>query len=342
MYTLRKERNFIVSYDDEGTCCAKFDILTCQYYDENNQVSVTKPRALYKNRLNEGALTEALNNYIDAMRSGREITGSYSVRRAQRFEQFVSVGLIPDGLLALDTSFALKKDLVQFCIETYQGYCGTETAEIFNCVKQYGNIFAELSMDYKQIFYAMRTTDEDRNNTIIRLLRVCQNEYVLFHYNRGILKDYINQYINMQMFMYKEVSTKPNFLTNFCITSKLYDDYRKAHYDEILRNNNNKPWLYFENETFTAYPLVSRAQFHDEASQQHNCVERMYMERVEQGRTYIVVIRRKSRPNESYITCEVSLNHEIYQYLTRFNCRVNDRDALDFQALYQAHLKEQA
>lgn len=113
----------------------------------------------------------------------------------------------------------------------------------------------------------------------------------------------------------------------------------RAEFDKLLNENNNKNWLYFEDETFMCRPLLTCAQFHDEATQQNNCVERMYLKKVVKGHTHIVSVRRKSSPDTSCITCEIDpKNHEIKQWLRAHNADDTNIDSLRFREEYQRHL----
>ena len=65
----------------------------------------------------------------------------------------------------------------------------------------------------------------------------------------------------------------------------------------------------------------------------------MYMEKVYDGETHVVVVCRKSDPDKNYITCEVNNNGRIIQYLKKNNRWTNiEDDAKDFKALYAHHL----
>lgn len=114
----------------------------------------------------------------------------------------------------------------------------------------------------------------------------------------------------------------------------------RAEFDKLLNENNNKNWLYFEDETFMCRPLLTCAQFHDEATQQNNCVERLYLEKVVKGRTHIVSIRRKSSPDTSCITCEINNDYEIVQYLHANNSQELKKDEEVFYKKLEAHLQE--
>lgn len=114
----------------------------------------------------------------------------------------------------------------------------------------------------------------------------------------------------------------------------------RAEFNKLLNENNNKNWLYFEDETFMCRPLLTCAQFHDEATQQNNCVERLYLEKVVKGHTHIVSIRRKSSPDTSCITCEINNDYEIVQYLLANNSQELKKDEEVFYKKLKAHLQE--
>ena len=95
----------------------------------------------------------------------------------------------------------------------------------------------------------------------------------------------------------------------------------------------------YENDTFVVKPLLTKEDFHKEGEAQRNCVERLYMEKVYEGHTHVVTVRLKTNPDKSYITCEVTNNGLIYQYLAFGNETPNDEAAKNFKKEYQQHLK---
>ena len=113
----------------------------------------------------------------------------------------------------------------------------------------------------------------------------------------------------------------------------------KNHYNDGLKKHNDLSWLYYENDKFIVKPLLTKEEFHAETQAQHNCVERIYMERVFNGVTHIVVVRKKDQPDTSLITCEVSNDRNIIQYLKAWNNRCHEQDECDFQEEYATYLK---
>lgn len=106
--------------------------------------------------------------------------------------------------------------------------------------------------------------------------------------------------------------------------------------DEIIFDNNalsnfyaQKNWNLEDDNLFIKIPTC-REDFIDEANQQNNCVYSNYFRRTVRGDSYVVFIRRKDNPNKSYITCEISTNGYIHQYLTTNNNRVEDEMGVAF------------
>ena len=128
-------------------------------------------------------------------------------------------------------------------------------------------------------------------------------------------------------------------MTKYAVLKYLEKEYRNAHYNEELAKYNDKKWLYYENDTFVVKPLLTKEDFHNEGEAQRNCVERLYMEKVYKGHTHVVTVRRKTDPDKSYITCEVTNNGLIYQYLAFGNSTPKDAAATSFKKEYQQHLK---
>lgn len=112
----------------------------------------------------------------------------------------------------------------------------------------------------------------------------------------------------------------------------------EAATNEKLQRNNNLPYLYFEDETFICKPLLTCEAFHDEATKQDNCVERIYLDIAAKGKTHIVSIRRKADPTSSCITCEIK-NYEIIQYLQAHNKKDYKEDESAFREKLAAHLR---
>lgn len=116
-------------------------------------------------------------------------------------------------------------------------------------------------------------------------------------------------------------------------TLKRYDMLSPA-----IKKYNDLPSLYYENDEYFVRPLISAQDFHDEATQQNNCVERIYMKEVAKNDTHIVVLRRKSNPSQSFITVEVDgCGKRVVQYLAKNNANP-PAEVEPFMRAYKEHL----
>ena len=111
----------------------------------------------------------------------------------------------------------------------------------------------------------------------------------------------------------------------------------KIDHEKLCANNYLKELLY-ENDTFKVIIPTTREEFAREGSAQDNCVYSMYLKKVLKGETRVVFIRRKDSLDKSYITCEVKPNGRIQQYLTKYNYKPTEEDAVAFYREYQNYL----
>ena len=132
--------------------------------------------------------------------------------------------------------------------------------------------------------------------------------------------------------------TKDNYFTQAVNINKMYEVFKMAkNKDQIIQAYaNRRNDLQFETNDFMVVIPTCEQDFIDEASQQNNCVYTNYMRHVMDGNTFVVFVRKKSCPKKSYVTCEVSKNGKIRQYLTTNNKGVKD----SFHDLYAEHLDD--
>lgn len=145
----------------------------------------------------------------------------------------------------------------------------------------------------------------------------------------------LGRYINLCNILKKEPTYKNLFLQLGYLEKE-----KELMQEQIIAEYQFNAPLFFEDETFITVIPTTAKEFQDEADAQSNCVFRMYYPRVKNGTTHIVFIRKKSEIDTPYITCEVDNNGKIIQYLTRFNAKVSNADALNFKANYQTFLSQ--
>lgn len=102
------------------------------------------------------------------------------------------------------------------------------------------------------------------------------------------------------------------------------DEERKAKLERRLNKFNKllkkykKKYTYSSNE-LTIRPLTSIDEIYKEAQQQNNCVYTNYCDKYLEGKTILLVIRKKAEPDKAYCTVEISLNDELIQCRAKNN-----------------------
>lgn len=339
----RKETHFIVAYDDNEKMKGKWDILTNKYIGMKGGVLKSRSSAFAIDLV----VAYMDNNLQSAYRFLRYADKWYpfTPQYGQKLEEIISVGLAIADDWALWREFLndkqkLNKNYVQYIKDNYNGVYSRSSIQGYNTYKKYKDIIDKCG-DHKD--WATNTLRDIREEIPMDFVKgmilrgihekvfVCKNAYDFARM--------INQWYDYITIIGDKLEVKHNILTNYTILRWLYDEYKNAHYDENLKHFNDKAWLYFEDDNYVVVPLLTRNQFHIEAEVQQNCVERMYMERVANGQTHVVAIRKKYNPDTPYITCEVTNDGDIYQYLLKYNRSPSNESDLDFRYTYQCHLK---
>lgn len=349
----RKERNFIVAYSEMGNeYQGKWDFLTNQYYGIRGNVVKTRPHAFSvtvmdesRRHMDEDTPISALLGFFTNYRS--DFDKYFTEQIGQRLEAVVSVGLCVDGsyglirFLAQDTT-TLNKECVQFLKDKKRGIYSSQNIKSYSILRKYTTILNSIQDDL-EYNWAMDILQEAESRNI-------PETFVISMINRGLhekiymrktgwdFSGIIRNWYVMLTDMNEKLEAPHNILTEDAILIWRYNKFKEEHYDELLRTHNDKPFLYYENEKYIVRPLLSRNEFHIEATEQQNCVERSYLDDVARGRTHVVGIRLKSNPNHPYITCEVNLERTIWQYRLRQNRPPVNDDDKEFQRIYQKHL----
>lgn len=338
----RKERNFIVAYDGVIKMGA-WDISNGSFIGKSGKPVKGVPSCFtYKNLPSYRRGTNDLAYAIYWYRT--QLSDNYTNVMGAHFEQLLSLGLFPNSTRSLYEKPNLNKKIVEYLKEENQSYYDSVKVTRYLALIQHEQYINTLPDWAKEVFSDLLRYSIPTDYIKTALNRVIHEHVDAFYRNQynvsgsitGILKDYYEN----SMKLFNKVEVEKNFLSKYAILKYLAEEYKNKHYNEELVKNNDKPWLYYENETFIVKPILTKEDFHIEGEAQHNCVERMYMERVYKGQTHIVTVRRKSNPNKSYITCEVSNDGGIWQYLARCNERPKEQDAKAFKSEYSQHLKK--
>ena len=338
---LMKERNIIYAYE-RGERLGGWNITTGEFIGKSGKVVKSNPSCFVMRNLYNfptDILSGAIRFYRDCFHNYRP----YTPERGNRLEQMISVGIYPAFWADLDSTEPLTKDLVDW-IKTnkhnvYESNAVTEYIASKNylsklpnnpptwAMKVIGRMVGEKIPSTYFIPAVRRAIHENWDYLTIEDYR---KESDIFY----LLFDYYKQ----SMAMWGKVEVKPNLLTAVCTVRKLHKEYMDKHNDELIKLNNDLPWLYFENDNYIVRPLLSKEEFHKEAVAQHNCVESMYMSEVREGKTHVVTVRHKDTPNVPHITCEVNNKGTIVQYYLAFNYCPKTAEDIAFNAIYQQHL----
>lgn len=344
----KKERNFINVYNGTDKL-GGWNILTGEFIGKSGKVVKGVPSCFNYDNLdyfNRDLLKGAIYMFRQywGNPNNQRWYGIYTPKRANRLEQMLSVGLYPANDKDLDSNITLSKDVVEYIKIKYNGQYNNHHVLRYVTVEKYSAQLPDNPPSWVQYVIPELVDEGIPSSFFIPAIRRGINEhweYLLgfdsYRIENAISKMLIDYY-KYSMTMWGTVKVEPNIATNVCKIRKLYKDYEDAHYDEMLKVNNDKSWLYFENHLLFAKPLLNKNEFHAEAEAQHNCVENIYMAKVKRGDTHIVTIRYKDLPEQAYITCEVNNHGQIIQYLTACNNYVSDRGGKEFRELYQTHL----
>lgn len=344
-----KERNLIVCYEDNLRLGA-WNITTGGYIGRSGRPVQKTPACFNYNNLPsirysaDENYSKYLGYVIYCYRSWISDGYEYNETIGARFEQLISVGLFPTGRGELNHEIKLNKNIIKYLKENYQGLYNYNGVMNYNIENQYKDYMESIPDWAKSIFHTLMRKELPFNYVKTALNLALNEKIYTFNGKAGsysgnnIVVNVITEYYKMSMEMYKKVEVIPNLLSKYIILKNLYEEYKMAHYNDVLKEKNNLPWLSYENETFIVRPIITKEDFHYEGTAQDNCVERLYMKHVYDGKTHVVTVRYKATPDKALITCEVSNDGQIKQYLGRFNRTPMDENIRNFRSEYQHHL----
>lgn len=339
-----KERNFIVAYDVNHNARGKWNILTNEFYGVKGTLVKGCPEAFKAPAHYDmpRAYYSAFSTVWEYVHRDRML---YTPALARRIEEIVSVGLSLNGDYDTWRSLSgeqikLTKEVVTYITEKNNGTYSNRIINQYIASKKYHGLFDEYPDNCDWLERVLRRVPSHIPDAfVLKMIRQGIKEKVFTYYGAEY-SDVIRDWYDMTKTMNEVPNADHNIISNFVILLWRYQQYKDAHYDDILKAQNDKPSLYYENDTYIVFPLLSKADFHNEAEHQHNCVETMYMNKVLHGETHVVAVRKKNEKDKSYITCEVRNNGDIVQYLLACNTRPSEQADIDFWQEYQNHLSE--
>lgn len=352
MMKFEKVGSLLKGYTVEGKYVGGFDFRTNSWVVvlKGGGTRNTMPRGFNSNidAIERNALSRCASVLVDVWDDNQRYPWRYADIN-QTFawiEKLMSVGLYPDSsweLMKAQENYGdvqLKKDFVQYCKDKFNGRFHKGVWQEWAKKSVYKNLIDKYGYEIFDYCYSIVCYIRDLKNSeyLEKLCRIVQRENVKSLIpNTSIIIDGLHDYVELHP---EEKIPARNFLLELSTARKVYKENQNDIMNRKLKKHNDKPCLYYETDEWFARPLTNCAMFHDEAEQQHNCVERMYMQRAAEGETNIVQIRRKDSPNESWITVEV-YRSSIQQFLLRFNQRVRvGTEEWNIENEYLNHIRE--
>ena len=235
-----------------------------------------------------------------------------------------------------------KKGFVQF-LKDYYGNCFYFSAwEEYKGRMNYSSLYAEFG-DKIVNFARDCASGITQLHSVEMLKKLCrlikrENVYEMMENYWTAIREGLRVYVTVHP---DEVLPSRNLLLELCTAQKVYRENKNKYLETSIKANNDISALYYETDEWFARPLLTPAEFHDEAEQQGNCVERLYMEKVARGETHVVQIRSKSNANKSWLTVEVTNDGYIQQFLLAYNYGIGpDTVESRIKQEYKEHLKK--
>lgn len=356
-YTMIRDKNMLRFTSDSNKNYA-FDINTGVFYGISNKPIKALPNgmstwlnnnkkginALYlldSIRRNYWRYTNARENHIPSLTQIANDFGKYF----NLVDRIQSVGYIVDDSYDFDLA---SLDYIAKHFKIFAKYIKALPEERrINCIRRFiSDMGAEIFAESHNL-----TVNEYLNESMIReIAEFCRRhprydtpQYVsliVYYMTRGLCEflsspedcsDYIYKSGKGLTYIYNYfqmcealgvIPQKENFFSNYVKVIKEYRLNKEKIDNKRITDHYAKTNLYFEDDNFFTYIPQNQEDFKREADAQSNCVYTMHMKRVMNHSTSVVFVRRKNAPDTSLITCEVTNNGEIYQYLARFNHRV--------------------
>lgn len=328
-----------------GVVVARFDFTTLSFYDDKGQPTPIIPDCFRKTTTKGGIWFSAVKWWCQnriIRTSSRLALEMSSIEKAGA----VGIKLVPARFSTLELqSLHFDKDFVALVKEVnLKDTNGLPllTHTVFTAIAEktrrknyekrgYSATFIDILFEFSNLF------DEALDEEIHELWHLYQH-HSLYLLGKCQRTDFIICWWNLA-----HTLNEPLFIRSSPIIALQERKERAAlkRYDMLspaIKKYNDLPQLYYEDDEYFVRPLISAQDFHDEATQQNNCVERLYMEGVAKNDTHIVVLRRKSNPSQSFITVEVDgCGKRVVQYLAKNNANP-PAEVEPFMRAYKEHL----
>ncbi len=368
MLVINKNKNFFEFIDVEsGKLYARIDINSGNVYGKTGRTVVNTPSglkdALYNNRYASLTLT-----YLDYIAYHKN---SYYAKNLSHDKQHLKVLSLLDRLDNLNVIENTKEESyyvsnlvhlpendIDFLIKNFKKLATLLKDKPFEYFSTYVKILK--AENAKQQYNIPDNTDENLINNFLSLIDKYPNYIDTIHYYcfKIKLSDFLaDTYYDGYGRSCRYIENLLNWCQNLGIEKpektkafiQYYVDIKNAYtaakekidMEKMTRHYaKQKTALSFETDNYTVVIPTCGNDLVQEGIRQHNCVGG-YVDRVVNGGTYVVFVRRKDDVDKNFITCEVHTDGYINQFLLACNRSISysDVELQNLKKEYQHHLK---
>lgn len=350
MSSVRKEKNLFIITLDNGKQ-SYFDFATEQYYGVSNKIVKnfsTEAKRVLENEVFLGARDCSFLSWFFLERCNRCSCYGVPDWSCKMVETIYSI-------FSNEYDCAELRSVAEFChLNKYKlDSKGIKILkEAVSSLKENHNIYPSplerevLRATYKGYPAYFYNFLSDTHDSEIRAIMVKDAEKIIFccehefwrnlPNNWGSLRN-LNSVLQLYIKCCLELNKPRTYKNLFLSVCRMEEEIRLLQEKDCKAFQESLPLRFEDNNFITIIPF-SAQEFRVEADYQQNCVFDFYYSKVLNERTHIVFVRKKNDPATPYITCEVTNDGKILQYLARFNTRVQDKEALAFKDAYQKHL----
>ena len=225
----------------------------------------------------------------------------------------------------------LTKDYLNWCREHGKVVCLGSTRQYYR-EKLEDSIPKELKPYYVIMkFHDVELDDVDKE-TLFKLLKIIK--YTVCHFRAEVAVNDIENFCNLMDMLTNE--NKKLLNTNRTISQNCTIIEQQKFIDNKAFESTLKKLNFLNGECFDDYVVVvpqNVIDLADEGIQQNNCVGYYYNDSIERGDNCIFFLRKKDKPEKSYITCRYCVNNKEVEEARYKNNR--DIDSADEKIVYR-------
>lgn len=248
----------------------------------------------------------------------------------RKAESFISIAIQNLDLkyhVDLDDMCNLKltKDYLDWCREHYEFVCLRTTQQYYR-EKLEDSIPKELKPYYVIMKFHDVAPDDVDKETLFKLLKIIK--YTVCHLRAEEAVNDIENFCDLMDMLTNE--NKKLLNTNRTVFQNCRIIEQQKFVDNKAFESTLKKLNFLNGECFDDYVVVvpqNVMDLADEGIQQNNCVGYYYNDSIENGDNCIFFLRKKDKPEKSYITCRYNIDkQDIVECKYKNNCDIDGAD----------------